>query len=147
MFKFKLPTKYFLLNYKRNSSSLYKEKRSFRNKSFRCLRYPLYKEFFINYSELGKILGKNLILYNLTFLNIFLIFFRSKFKIQKIELAMLYGIFILEFYNNFIHASFGMEKRYPYFPLMLTSCYTALIIFYCWLKFLFIITFTKIEYY
>jgi len=59
---------------------------------------------------------------------------------------MLYGLVILEFYNSLFHRALGIDKRYPYIPLMLTSCYTAFVIFYCWLKFLYVIAFKKIDY-
>jgi alpha-1,3-glucosyltransferase len=63
---------------------------------------------------------------------------RQLFQMRPIHLLFLFGIVSIELYNNTVHHLFALNERFPYLPLMLTSVFSALGVFFCWLEFLYL---------
>lgn len=55
--------------------------------------------------------------------------------LNPLESMFLLGLPLLFLYENVIHSAFGLSQTLPFLPLMLTSVYCSLGIFYCWLRY------------
>ncbi|XP_059162960.1 probable dolichyl pyrophosphate Glc1Man9GlcNAc2 alpha-1,3-glucosyltransferase [Physella acuta] len=51
------------------------------------------------------------------------------------ESIYIWGLLALGLFNSIGFWMFGIEKRYPFLPLLLTSVYCSLGVLYCWLEF------------
>ncbi|XP_072941795.1 dolichyl pyrophosphate Glc1Man9GlcNAc2 alpha-1,3-glucosyltransferase [Epargyreus clarus] len=53
--------------------------------------------------------------------------------LNRIESLYLYGLLIICMYENVLHSILGLDKVLPFLPLMITSVYCAIGIFYSWI--------------
>lgn len=55
--------------------------------------------------------------------------------LSKLESMYIVCLIFLFIYENVIHTLLGWKDKYPFLPLMLTSVYCAIGVFYCWVKY------------
>ncbi|XP_028032821.1 probable dolichyl pyrophosphate Glc1Man9GlcNAc2 alpha-1,3-glucosyltransferase [Bombyx mandarina] len=55
--------------------------------------------------------------------------------IGPFESIYIYGLILLCVYENMLHVAWGLDKTLPFLPLMMTSTYCALGVFYFWIKY------------
>lgn len=55
--------------------------------------------------------------------------------LNYLESLYLYGLLLLCFYENVFHIAWGLEKSLPFLPLMITSVYCAIGVFYFWVAY------------
>lgn len=55
--------------------------------------------------------------------------------LNYLESLYLYGLIFLCFYENVFHVAWGLHKTLPFLPLLLTSVYCALGVFYSWVRY------------
>ncbi|XP_026748267.2 probable dolichyl pyrophosphate Glc1Man9GlcNAc2 alpha-1,3-glucosyltransferase isoform X2 [Galleria mellonella] len=55
--------------------------------------------------------------------------------LSHIESLYIYGLLILCIYENVLHAAFGLDRTLPFLPLMLTSVYCSIGVFYFWIRY------------
>lgn len=53
----------------------------------------------------------------------------------RFESLYLYGLIVLCTYENVFHISLGLDKKLPFLPLMITSVYCSLGVFYFWVNY------------
>lgn len=52
--------------------------------------------------------------------------------LNYLESWYIYGLIVLCIYENVLHSAWGLNKSLPFLPLMLTSVYCSVGVFYSW---------------
>lgn len=55
--------------------------------------------------------------------------------LNALESLYLYGLILLCIYDNALHVAWGIDKHFPFMPLMLTSIYCTLGVLYFWISY------------
>lgn len=55
--------------------------------------------------------------------------------LKQVESLYLYGLIVLCVYENSLHILWGLDKKLPFLPLMITSVYCSLGVLYVWIRY------------
>jgi alpha-1,3-glucosyltransferase len=68
---------------------------------------------------------------------------RNRFQVNLFEKFIIFGVIIIETYNQIIHNLFGFDEKLPFLPLLITSIYCSIFVVYYWIYFLFLIFYSS----